>query len=133
MNKKRIQIIVVVVLLLVFIFVLINVIKKKSIPKVSPASAIFEEAVSLLSKKEGQDIDKNLGWLRDPFSGKIYSGIETELKLMGIIWDETEPLAMINDSIVKRGGRVGTNRVIQIKKDRVILNDGTSNFELKLQ
>ena len=40
---------------------------------------------------------------------------------------------MIGEAIVAKGGKVEGNTIVDIKPDRVILNDGTKNFELKLE
>jgi len=72
-------------------------------------------------------------WSRDPFSTspapiKGYGGPTLE----GIIWDKENPMAVINDNIVKIGDKVSGNTVVDIKQDKVILNDGTKDFELRL-
>ena len=40
---------------------------------------------------------------------------------------------MIGDAIVRKGDKVGSNTVVDVQKDKVILNDGAKNFELKLE
>lgn len=41
--------------------------------------------------------------------------------------------AMIGDTIVTKGDKVGSNTVVGVQKDKVILNDGTKDFELILE
>ncbi|MFA5117250.1 MAG: hypothetical protein WC695_00180 [Candidatus Omnitrophota bacterium] len=53
--------------------------------------------------------------------------------LTGIIWDEKSPRAIIDDIVVGVGERVGEKTVVEIKKDRVILNDGAANSEVLLK
>jgi len=53
--------------------------------------------------------------------------------LVGIIWDKTSPKAMIGDNIVGIGDMVDGSRVVDIKEDSVILNDGSKDYELKLR
>jgi len=48
------------------------------------------------------------------------------------MWDKEKPMAIINGEIVKIGGNVSGNTVVDIKQDRAILNDGAIDFELKL-
>ena len=72
-------------------------------------------------------------WSRDPFSTspapiKGYGG----LTLGGIMWDKKNPMAIINDNIVKIGDTVSGNTVVDIKQDKVILNDGSKDIELLL-
>lgn len=79
---------------------------------------------------------KNLKIKRDPFAfGSTISTPETtasDLSLVGILWDKVNPLAIIDDNIVKIGDSVGSNKVVDIRQDRVILNDGINDFELNL-
>ena len=72
-------------------------------------------------------------WSRNPFtlqktSSKAFKG----LILDGIMWDKEKPLAIINGRIVKIGDTVSGNTVVDIKQDKVILNDGVADFELRL-
>ncbi len=54
--------------------------------------------------------------------------------LNGIILNAELPMAIINNILVKEGGFVtGTIKVVSIKPDSVILNDGIKDFELKLR
>ncbi len=78
--------------------------------------------------------ENHLAWERCPFSGKIYSAQKRlkDLTLAGIIWDEKKPLAIINNEIVKAQDKINGRTVIEIKHDRVILNDGSEDFELRL-
>lgn len=74
---------------------------------------------------------KFTSWARNPFlprgSGPSAAG------LTGILWDNRSPKAIIDDSIVGIGDKWGNNTVVDIKQDRVILNDGARDFELKLE
>jgi hypothetical protein len=71
-------------------------------------------------------------WKRNPFV-PASSGTSSALALNGIIWNKDRPKAMIGDAIVVKGDSVNGNKVVDIKPDRVILNDGVSNFELKME
>lgn len=73
---------------------------------------------------------------RDPFSNlpmtiKNESSSNT-LSLKGILWDVQKPLALINGMTVKIGDKVGNCVIVSIKQDKVILNDGSKDFELRL-
>ncbi len=70
-------------------------------------------------------------WGRDPF---VFS-TETsqELVLGGIVWDPGQPAAIISGEIVVKGGAVGSYVVVEIQQDRVILNDGEKDIELRLR
>jgi len=72
-------------------------------------------------------------WGRNPFVQKESPKVKiTKLSLNGILWDDVNPKAIIGDDIVGIGDKVGSNTVVDIKEDYVILNDGTADFELKL-
>ena len=77
---------------------------------------------------------KIASWRRSPFApkgaaGEGYSG----LTLNGIITDGKNLKAVIGDSIVKKGDKVGSSTIVEIRKDSCIINDGTGNRELKLE
>lgn len=144
MDKKRVEIIISGILILVFILVwsnTIKVIKKRVRQRVPLPSPVSVETIPKEEKKEiytrerpKEDKVERLVWVRCPFSGKIYTSQEglQDIELEGIIWDDKNPLAMINGRVIKIGDMVSGNRVVDIKKDRVILNDGTRNFEIQL-
>lgn len=54
------------------------------------------------------------------------------LFLNGIILTQEQPLAIINNTIVRAGDEIGKNKVVKVNTDSVILNDGSAEFELKL-
>lgn len=140
MDKKRLEIIITAVLILVLIFAWTNSTKALK-KKVSPTNALrsaplpIETKVYLRQEKE-KIPDENLVWVRCPFSGKIYTEKEgmgiASLKLDGIIWDKQKPMAIINGRVIEIGSRIEGNIVVDIKEDRVILNNGSNNLELKL-
>lgn len=72
-------------------------------------------------------------WKRSPFIESGLSSSSSSLTLNGIINSGKGLKASIGDAIVKKGDKIGNNTVVDIKKDRVILNDGTKNIELKLK
>ena len=55
------------------------------------------------------------------------------LTLNGIIWNEKNPMAFINNILLSKGGKIGTNTIVDIKRNSVILNDGTRDFEIRLR
>lgn len=73
------------------------------------------------------------GWGRNPFTKEAPIKLATGPTLEGIMWDEKLPLALINGETVKIGDKLGSDTVIDIQKDKVILNDGSRDLELKLQ
>lgn len=79
---------------------------------------------------------KDLVVKRDPFTVAPVASLRTTshgLYLNGIAWDKEKPIAIINESILSVGDRVDGYIVVEIKEDRVLLNDGNSDFELKAE
>ncbi len=77
---------------------------------------------------------KFTSWPRNPFVPKLKEAkVEVRIVLNGIVWDAHKPVAMINDKVLAAGESFNDKiTVVQIKPDRVILNNGESDFELKL-
>jgi hypothetical protein len=71
-------------------------------------------------------------WRRNPFLPSGVSGASSDLVLNGILNSGGKLKAMIGSTVVANGDKIGANTVVDIKKDRVILNDGTKDFELTL-
>jgi hypothetical protein len=67
---------------------------------------------------------------RDPFTGTLFetkAKEAAELSLEGIIWDETQPLVVINGDVAGIGGVAGGCTVVSIRQDGVtLLRDGRS-------
>ena len=51
----------------------------------------------------------------------------------GILWDPRSPSAVVNGQLVGVGDQVGNWRVMEIRKDKVILSDGVTQEELNVQ
>lgn len=72
-------------------------------------------------------------WKRDPFSlERMLEVQDAGLHLAGIMFDEKASHALINEYVVRLGDTIEGNTVVDIQKDKVILNDGVQNFELRL-
>ncbi|NQU95202.1 MAG: hypothetical protein HQ549_03090 [Candidatus Omnitrophica bacterium] len=73
-------------------------------------------------------------WKRNPFTPTGVPGTSSSaLTLGGIMWQEVSPKAMVSNEIVGIGDKVGGYKVIDIKKDRVVLSDGKENHTLYLK
>jgi hypothetical protein len=72
---------------------------------------------------------------RDPFSF-INLGAKSSregLELSGILWENENPTAIINQTFVKVGSSNDQYSVVKILQDRVVLKDRTGEFELRLK
>jgi hypothetical protein len=160
MQKKKdiIEVIITGVLILVLLSLAINTVKRTKQAKrlkIEPYSAVLkkdefrkktsqEKSPAKEARRPDKEIykkleeeTKNLKLKRDPFIlGPVISTEEISpsgLSITGILWDRENPIAIINDNIVRIGDKIGTNNVVDIKQDSVILNDGIKNFELNLE
>lgn len=68
-------------------------------------------------------------WKRSPFRAAAAQDVTPSLVLNGIIGGKP-PKAMIGDALVGVGDKIGGYTVAAVKSDRVILNDGTKDFEI---
>jgi len=102
-----------------------------------------EETVLSLSNwlEKQEKMDKMLVYhesRRDPFlllvkAKKKSLPVEPpKLVLKGIAWDETEPLALINDLVVKEGDTIQGARIVKIDFDRVAVLYGSKKFVIEL-
>ncbi|HOW88445.1 MAG TPA: hypothetical protein P5561_04265 [Candidatus Omnitrophota bacterium] len=72
---------------------------------------------------------------RDPFFF-AYTGPRSPrdgLDLTGILWEGTQPTAIINQSFLKVGDTTEQFSVVNILQDKVILKDANGEFELRLK
>ncbi len=102
-----------------------------------------ETALSLSNWLEEQEkIDKMLVYhkgRRDPFVPVVRKKVKKSLPvkppklvLKGIAWDETGPLALINDLVVKAGDTIQGARIVKIDFDRVTVQYRSKKFVIKL-
>lgn len=140
MDKKRIELIITGVLVIILILAWANtaaVLKKKNAPAKKSVSIVSSQPVAVQEKTRGiQETENNedLSWVRCPFSGKpLILGAAEDMKLNGIIWDERNPMAVINDIIVRKGDTCDGHLVIDITQDKVILKGSDKEIELRLE
>ncbi|RJP28073.1 MAG: hypothetical protein C4533_06275 [Candidatus Omnitrophota bacterium] len=147
-DKKQLEAIITVVLIVIFIFTLVRVFGRTK--KNLTANENAKTVVGSFNKIQAQEKDKDtpnkrlsiwreealkLQLKTDPFTGARISPVKTsvrQLSLNGILADDKGILAIINNEIVGVGDRVDNYIVIKIEKDKVILNDGVNNFEIRL-
>lgn len=137
--RKKIPLIVLSFLVLVMI-----VVWAKALKKTKRAGLVREAGAKITSKDTKDGVfwgDKSAkerkrsaykNWGRDPFTPAREITSLMDLNLMGILWDENNPQAIINERIVKVNDTIDNNRVIEIKKSSVTLSDGKNKIELKL-
>lgn len=117
--------------------------KWKNSSTAKKAKVLTREISSLLKWEKQKSVDNqnvSLKWGRSPFfleekTGGVRVSDEKAfiLELNGILWDESSPVAIINNEIVGIKGKVNKYIVIKIEKEKVVLTDGFSNFELIME
>ncbi|MFH2035793.1 MAG: hypothetical protein ABIJ45_05265 [Candidatus Zixiibacteriota bacterium] len=103
-------------------------------------AAAKHNVIEHLNKLDSELIDKysKLSWGSDPFFRGTHTtavksaNIQPGWHLAGIIYNETNPHAVINNKIVQNGDSVDGAEIITIEKDRVVLQKNGSEFTLSI-
>jgi len=137
-NKKMAALAVLVVIALIsFIYGVSAPPRGKSGVVVRPEPSIEAERArpigTMLPTKRHSKKTEFKEWGRNPFAPGSISGPASNLTLNGIIWDSAKPKAMINNSTVSEGDKIGGYTVKNIESDKVILRDGEEELVLKLE
>jgi len=146
-----------VVLVGAWMFVLGIIPVKKTVQRIAKISTMLEVTPEELKKKAEQTALSLSNWLkeqeemekmlvyhgggRDPLVLPAKKRVEATkpapiklppLSLKGIAWDESEPMAFINDLVVKEGDTIQGARIVKIDFDRVVVRYGSKKFVIKL-
>jgi len=105
-----------------------------ALPRSSSQTALIttdsKAKVDLKTRARSSGYEK---WGRSPFTqGEVRRLHASGIMLNGIIWDEKNPKAIINNEIVGKGDSVGKSTITQIRKDSVVISDGHENLLLRL-
>lgn len=71
-----------------------------------------------------------LSWQRDPFTRGGSAAGMSGLKLTGILWDPTAPIAVLNGEMRRVGEEVDGYRITAIDRDRVSISDGAETLQI---
>lgn len=133
MPKFNTQRIILAALALIAVFVWYNGLRSFSKKKDSPPSGYLEVSSSRQEIKQKKR-SGHKEWGRDPFMvTQTPVSSSFALALGGIVYDEKDSYALINNQLLHIGDEVAGNRVVGIQQDRVILNDGNKDIELRLE
>ena len=115
-------------------------------PAITRETETIQPVKKLLLKERHAVKTRFKSWGRNPFiQGKIQEVVQEKIQekppvpeslkltLNGIIWNPQNPKALINNAVLSKGNKIGINTIVDIKRNSVILNDGTKNFEIKLR
>ena len=132
-KKEKIQVLVTGLLLIVFLFALaMSLSKGKTKNFKSPVGsqlAVEGKPAGSVTYHNLMEEAKKLDLKRDPFSAAPIDSYQ-DPQLQGILWDEKNPSAVINGRVVSVGSKIDGNLVVEIKQDRVTLNNGFDIIEL---
>ncbi len=138
-KKEQIQIAITAALVLVLGFLLWNNSQKAKIKSgfmaaedLQGISEFQNELTALTPFETWEQEARKITLKRDPF----YPVIEESASgfyLNGIVWDQEQPTAIINNAIFAVGDTVNGFQVVAIEQRRVLLNDGKNDLELKLE
>ncbi len=135
-DKKVIILIVLSIFAVVSLIYGISVRSKSGVRKAYIATSESLQQVSSqsnLSTQRRAKRSKFTSWKRNPFVPTGAPGTSSTLALSGILGSGNNLKAMIGGAIVGKGDKIEGNTVVEVKKDKAILNDGTKDFELKLE
>lgn len=145
MKKEQKQLIVFIVLICVAGLIFVKVIFRAKAPsgEQKPALPFDAETPIEIVKVDffelEEELKKNrpqLKWVRNPFQFPPKKEVEKtdvgKLNLTGIIYDETSPVAVINDIIVHEGDEIEGVKVIKIESEEVLLEEDGESYTLKL-
>ena len=124
MGKNK-QLIILGVLILAFVVMIVmrsGKPQKKSV--VAPTAAPTKTVVPRTEELKERKMSTYQSWGRDPFAVGSTRGLEGDLVLTGIIWEEGQPHCIINDKIAKVGQEVGGCEVLRIEKESVTVKVG---------
>ena len=117
--------------------------KKEEIPtKTAPESPHSLKEISLEERRRQAILQRSLSsdiyGRQDPFAplaGRADKHPVTrgKLELKGILWDESQPLAVINEVVVREGEIVDGRKILRIEKTKVILEEDGKEFILWLR
>ena len=80
------------------------------------------------NKKEGEIV-----WSNNPFVRPAGEITLDEMKLTGIAYSVEGSAAIVNDQIVRKGDKIGSNEVVGIEKNKVIIRNEDGLFSLMFQ
>lgn len=107
-----------------------------SIPK--PVAAVNQSIAPVQAIANAIDYDKydELDWGRDPFRSNIKSVAKPATgpvwKLSGVVYNQTDPRAIINNRSLRKGDVVDGAQIVDIKKKSVILRYKGKNHTIEV-
>lgn len=135
MEKDKLEKLATTALIVIFVFLLILTLSRrkgtKAVSMEEKPKQIEQDIFGIRMEKQAAPAD--MQWGRDPFSLTPDKQTETgTFQLSAVIWDETNPIAIINNEVVGIGQEIDGCQVIKINKDNVILKKGEEERVVEL-
>jgi len=133
-NKKVIALIILSILAVISLIYGITASPKTRVKNVTVSqSQTVTSSPSVVSTQRRARRSQYKIWKKSPFAREQVKSQAPKMILNGIIWNNVRPRAMIGGEVLTKGDTVSGNKIIDIRPDKVILNDGTSDFELTME
>ena len=137
MKDKKIPILVFLIVIMLFVWMrsCAIVLKKGRLKSSTPVKLSLQQAEpqsKAVLEPRTRPRSQFKEWGRSPFVLQKSKKYGSGLILGGILWDKDNPQAIINNQVVGLNDELEGYKIIEIRKDRVILSDGANKIELKL-
>jgi hypothetical protein len=96
----------------------------------SPATFAPASSAPSADRAAQRERAAHLSWRRDPFTRGGSAAGMSGLRLTGILWDPTAPIAVLNGEMRQVGEEVDGYRIMAIDRDRVSISDGTETLQI---
>lgn len=100
-------------------------------------SAAAQNSDQGLSGLNTQDFDKKgqdtVNWSNNPFVQPANEVPVSDLKLTGIAYDDDDAAAIINNTVVKKGDKIGSHEIVDIKETSVVLRNENGIFNVSFK
>ena len=98
-------------------------------PDEAPLPDLLSRTSPSALREAQHDAIGQMKWGRDPFA-RGQANDSHGLSLSGILWDERQPMAVINNQMVRVGETIEGYTVVEITQDAVSVTDGNETLRL---
>ncbi len=141
-RKQKIELIITGVGIVILIYMFSGIFTKtrtvESPENKASGHSVISDATNFSEKNPMEEIEgiaDKKPWGRNPFTfGAIASrapGADS-LELNGIVWDEYNPYAIVNNEVLKTGDVINGMTVLDIREKEIILDSGNEEYRLRL-
>lgn len=134
MEKKKLELLITGVGVALFILLLVSTVSKRASKTPPPAPLAEQEAGVPKTEVKEEKPQTQAQWGRDPFSlaPQQQTTQAPGFSMTAVIWDEKNPLAVINGEVCCVGKEIDGYRVIEINNVSAVLKKGDKELVLEL-